>query len=145
MINLVGLVCIYVFCHWFQIEMAHKVLSSDMAELVASVKLAQQHASTLLEPEYRKRMLKAAHILAMDSKNLLDAVDSGRSKLSELREGIRGGEGLTSGSTGVGEDSTTLNSTSTAVSSQKSNGSALTLDSNRTDVNLQKRFTQSET
>ena len=77
--------------------MAHKVLSSDMAKLVASVKLA--HGSTLLEPEYRKRMLTAAHILAMDSKNLLDAVDSGRSKLTELREG------MTTGSSGTGEDS----------------------------------------
>ena len=61
-----------------QIEMAHKVLSSDMAELINSMKLAQQYSSTYLEADYRKGMLKAAHVLAMDSKNLLDAVDNAR-------------------------------------------------------------------
>ena len=58
--------------------MAHKVLSSDMAELINAMKLAQQYSATLLDNEYRKGMLKAAHVLAMDSKNLLDAVDNAR-------------------------------------------------------------------
>lgn len=58
--------------------MAHKVLSSDMATLISSMRLAQQYSTTLLDGEYRKGMLKAAHVLAMDSKNLLDAVDSAR-------------------------------------------------------------------
>ena len=60
--------------HFFQIEMAHKVLSSDMAELINAMRLAQQYSTTLLDGDYRKGMLKAAHVLAMDSKNLLDAV-----------------------------------------------------------------------
>lgn len=60
--------------------MAHKVLSSDMAELINAMKLAQQYSNTLLDGEYRKSMLKAAHVLAMDSKNLLDAVDSARKR-----------------------------------------------------------------
>ena len=60
--------------------MAHKVLSSDMAELINAMKLAQQYSTTLLDGEYRKSMLKAAHVLAMDSKNLLDAVDSARKR-----------------------------------------------------------------
>ncbi|KAL8582128.1 hypothetical protein ACOMHN_004047 [Nucella lapillus] len=62
-----------------QIEMAQKVLSTDMASLVSSMKLAQQYSTTPLDGEYRKRMLKAAHALAMDSKNLLDTVDTARS------------------------------------------------------------------
>lgn len=61
-----------------EIEMAHKVLSSDMAELIRTMRLAQQYSSTPLDVEYRKNMLKAAHVLAMDSKNLLDAVDNSR-------------------------------------------------------------------
>nr|KAG5701159.1 hypothetical protein BaRGS_023268 [Batillaria attramentaria] len=62
-----------------QIEMAQKVLSTDMASLVSSMKLAQQYSNTPLDADYRKRMLKAAHALAMDSKNLLDTVDTARS------------------------------------------------------------------
>ena len=58
--------------------MSQKVLSTDMASLIASMKLAQQYGSTSMDNEYRKGMLKAAHILAMDSKNLLDVVDKTR-------------------------------------------------------------------
>ena len=61
--------------------MAQKVLSTDMASLIQSMKLAQQYSSTALQEDYRKGMLKAAHVLAMDSKNLLDVVDRTRIKL----------------------------------------------------------------
>merc|ERR1719354_881238 len=40
------------------------------------MKLAQKYNNTLVEGEYRKRMLSSAHILAMDAKNLLDVVDT---------------------------------------------------------------------
>lgn len=59
-----------------EVEMAHKVLSKDMADLVSAMKLAQSYSSTTLDAEYRKRMLSAAHVLAMDAKNLLDVIDS---------------------------------------------------------------------
>ncbi|KAI4500693.1 hypothetical protein M0802_004285 [Mischocyttarus mexicanus] len=59
-----------------EVEMAHKVLSKDMAELVTAMKLAQSYSATTLDAEYRKGMLSAAHILAMDAKNLLDVIDS---------------------------------------------------------------------
>ncbi|XP_018372862.1 PREDICTED: focal adhesion kinase 1 isoform X1 [Trachymyrmex cornetzi] len=59
-----------------EVEMAHKVLSKDMAELVSAMKLAQSYSATTLDAEYRKGMLSAAHILAMDAKNLLDVIDS---------------------------------------------------------------------
>ncbi|XP_058790088.1 focal adhesion kinase 1 [Phymastichus coffea] len=61
-----------------EVEMAHKVLSKDMAELITAMKLAQSYSATTLDAEYRKGMLSAAHILAMDAKNLLDVIDSVR-------------------------------------------------------------------
>jgi len=61
-----------------QVDMAQKVLSTDMGSLINAMRLAQTHTHSSLFPDYRKSMLKAAHALAMDSKNLLDAVDSAR-------------------------------------------------------------------
>ncbi|XP_053618433.1 focal adhesion kinase 1-like isoform X13 [Plodia interpunctella] len=58
-----------------EVEMAHQVLSKDMAALVEAMRLAIQYANTTLHDEYTKRMLAAAHVLAMDAKNLLDVVD----------------------------------------------------------------------
>ena len=63
-----------------QISMAQKVLSTDMASLISAMKLAQQYSTTTMDTEYRKGMLKAAHALAVDSKNLLDIVDNARVK-----------------------------------------------------------------
>ncbi|XP_035667042.1 focal adhesion kinase 1-like isoform X10 [Branchiostoma floridae] len=67
-----------------EIEMAHKVLSSDMANLIEKMKLAQKYSNTTLDQEYKKGMLQSAHILAMDAKNLLDAVDSARIKSHQI-------------------------------------------------------------
>lgn len=61
-----------------EIEMAQKVLSTDMGNLISAMKLAQNYSNTAMDLEYRKNMLKAAHVLAMDSKTLLDAVDNVR-------------------------------------------------------------------
>ncbi|XP_049879797.1 focal adhesion kinase 1 isoform X3 [Pectinophora gossypiella] len=58
-----------------EIEMAHQVLSKDMAALVEAMRLAIQYSNTTLQHEYTKSMLAAAHVLAMDAKNLLDVVD----------------------------------------------------------------------
>ncbi|CAG9792648.1 unnamed protein product [Diatraea saccharalis] len=55
--------------------MAHQVLSKDMAALVEAMRLAIQYADTTLHHEYTKSMLSAAHVLAMDAKNLLDVVE----------------------------------------------------------------------
>ena len=52
--------------------MAHKVLSSDMAELVNKMKIAQKYADTALDQQKRRDMLAAAHTLALDAKNLYD-------------------------------------------------------------------------
>ena len=63
--------------------MAHKVLSSDMAELINAMKLAQRYATTTLDQDYKKGMLSAGHILAVDAKNLLDAVDTARTNAAQ--------------------------------------------------------------
>lgn len=55
-----------------EIEMAHRVLSSDMAELVEKMKIAQKYADTALDQQNRRNMLQAAHALAIDAKNLFD-------------------------------------------------------------------------
>ncbi|XP_048256196.1 focal adhesion kinase 1-like isoform X4 [Haliotis rufescens] len=69
-----------------EISMAQKVLSTDMASLISAMKLAQEYSATTLDSDYRKGMLKAAHCLAMDSKNLLDVVDT--AKMKGRMEGI---------------------------------------------------------
>lgn len=61
-----------------EVELAHKVLSKDMTDLVQAYKLAQKYCNTTLDEEYRKQLLSAAHVLAMDSKNLLDVIDGVR-------------------------------------------------------------------
>ncbi|XP_025831636.1 focal adhesion kinase 1 isoform X4 [Agrilus planipennis] len=71
-----------------EVEMAHKVLAKDMTELVNTMKLAQQYSNTTLDAEYRKGMLGSAHILAMDSKNLLDVVDAIRIKFPHVNQYI---------------------------------------------------------
>ncbi|CAM9655338.1 unnamed protein product [Lampetra planeri] len=64
-----------------EVEMAQKVLNSDLAELIGKMKLAQQYAMTTLQHDYKKHMLTAAHALAMDAKSLLDVVDQARIRL----------------------------------------------------------------
>ncbi|XP_078037265.1 protein tyrosine kinase 2 Fak isoform X3 [Augochlora pura] len=59
-----------------EVEMAHKVLSKNMSELVTAMRRAQQYSATTLDADSRKDMLSAAHILAMNAKNLLDVIDS---------------------------------------------------------------------
>ncbi|XP_060679797.1 focal adhesion kinase 1 isoform X3 [Hemiscyllium ocellatum] len=64
-----------------EIEMAQKLLNSDLAELIGKMKLAQQYVMTTLQQEYKKQMLTAAHALAVDAKNLLDVIDQARLKM----------------------------------------------------------------
>ena len=60
--------------------MAHKVLAKDMTDLVDAMKNAQKHYQTFVQGEYQKEMLHAAHVVAMNSKLLLDAVNVARRK-----------------------------------------------------------------
>uniref|UniRef100_A0A8C5AGD8 non-specific protein-tyrosine kinase n=1 Tax=Gadus morhua TaxID=8049 RepID=A0A8C5AGD8_GADMO len=64
-----------------EIEMAQKLLNSDLSELIGKLKLAQQYVMTSLQKEYKKQMLTAAHALAVDAKNLLDVIDQSRLKM----------------------------------------------------------------
>ncbi|XP_033998793.1 protein tyrosine kinase 2 beta, b isoform X2 [Trematomus bernacchii] len=61
-----------------EIEGTQKLLNNDMAELISKMRLAQQNSITSLKDECKKQLLTAAHTLAMDSKNMLDAVDQAR-------------------------------------------------------------------
>ncbi|XP_074643647.1 focal adhesion kinase 1-like [Tubulanus polymorphus] len=70
----------------YEIELAHKRLGKDMADLISTMKLAQKYSTTTLDSDYRRNMLKAAHVLAMDSKSLLDTVDSGRYRKLQMTE-----------------------------------------------------------
>lgn len=63
-----------------EIEMAQKLLNSDLGEVISKTKLAQQCVVTSLQQEYKKQMLTAAHALAVDAKNLLDVIDQARLK-----------------------------------------------------------------
>uniref|UniRef100_A0A671KN24 non-specific protein-tyrosine kinase n=2 Tax=Sinocyclocheilus anshuiensis TaxID=1608454 RepID=A0A671KN24_9TELE len=64
-----------------EIEMAQKLLNSDLAELISKMRLAQQYVLTSLQHDYKKQMLTAAHALAVDAKNLLDVIDQARLKM----------------------------------------------------------------
>ncbi|ODM93769.1 Focal adhesion kinase 1 [Orchesella cincta] len=71
-----------------EVEMAHQVLSTDMKELVNAYRLAEKYSTTTLDQEYRRQMLSAAHVLAMDAKHLLDVVDAIRMKYPDVEEFI---------------------------------------------------------
>jgi focal adhesion kinase 1 len=60
--------------------MAHNVLPADMADLITALKTTQKYVGSTLEDSYKKEMLSAAHVLAMDAKHLLDVVDGARSR-----------------------------------------------------------------
>ncbi|XP_072535595.1 focal adhesion kinase 1 isoform X3 [Salminus brasiliensis] len=64
-----------------EVEMAQKLLNSDLAELINKMKHAQQYVMTSLQQDYKKQMLTAAHALAVDAKNLLDVIDQARLKI----------------------------------------------------------------
>uniref|UniRef100_A0A8K9UEU8 non-specific protein-tyrosine kinase n=1 Tax=Oncorhynchus mykiss TaxID=8022 RepID=A0A8K9UEU8_ONCMY len=64
-----------------EVEMAQKLLNSDLAELINKMKLAQQYVMTSLQQDYKKQMLTAAHALAVDAKNLLDVIDQSRLRM----------------------------------------------------------------
>uniref|UniRef100_A0A3Q3X2H1 Focal AT domain-containing protein n=1 Tax=Mola mola TaxID=94237 RepID=A0A3Q3X2H1_MOLML len=61
-----------------EIEGTKKLLNKDLSELISKMRLAQQNTITSLKEECQRQMLAAAHTLALDSKNLLDAVDQAR-------------------------------------------------------------------
>ncbi|KAK2880314.1 protein-tyrosine kinase 2-beta-like isoform X1 [Channa argus] len=61
-----------------EIEGTKRLLNKDLGELISKMRLAQQNSITSLKEECQRQMLAAAHTLALDSKNLLDAVDQAR-------------------------------------------------------------------
>lgn len=61
-----------------QIEGTKKLLNKDLYDLISKMRLAQQNTMTSLKEDCQRQMLAAAHTLALDCKNLLDAVDQAR-------------------------------------------------------------------
>ncbi|KAM4559557.1 protein-tyrosine kinase 2-beta-like [Odontesthes bonariensis] len=61
-----------------EIDGTKKLLNKDLGELINKMRLAQQNSITSLKEECQRQMLAAAHTLALDSKNLLDAIDQAR-------------------------------------------------------------------
>ncbi|XP_053918010.1 protein-tyrosine kinase 2-beta isoform X3 [Cuculus canorus] len=61
-----------------EIEGTQKLLNKDLANLINKMRLAQQNAVTSLSEECKRQMLTASHTLAVDAKNLLDAVDQAK-------------------------------------------------------------------
>jgi len=61
-----------------EVEMAEKVVSSNMQKLVSALRMAVQYAETTLDVESKRQMLVEAHVLAVECKNFLQAVDSAR-------------------------------------------------------------------
>ncbi|KAM3585603.1 uncharacterized protein V6R79_022360 [Siganus canaliculatus] len=61
-----------------EIEGTKKLLNKDLGDLINKMRLAQQNCVTSLKEDCQRQMLAAAHTLALDSKNLLDAVDQAR-------------------------------------------------------------------
>ncbi|XP_071394002.1 protein-tyrosine kinase 2-beta-like isoform X2 [Centroberyx affinis] len=68
-----------------EIEGTERLLNKDLGELINKMRLAQQNAVTSLRDECQRQMLAAAHTLALDSKNLLDAVDQARVRANLAR------------------------------------------------------------
>uniref|UniRef100_A0A3B4BIC8 Focal AT domain-containing protein n=1 Tax=Periophthalmus magnuspinnatus TaxID=409849 RepID=A0A3B4BIC8_9GOBI len=66
-----------------EIEMAQKLLNSDLAELIGKMKLAQQYDVLALNSLalLLSVFMTAAHALAVDAKNLLDVIDQSRLKM----------------------------------------------------------------
>ncbi|XP_025049459.1 protein-tyrosine kinase 2-beta isoform X7 [Alligator sinensis] len=68
-----------------EIEGTQKLLNKDLAELINKMRLAQQNAVTSLNEECKRQMLTASHTLAVDAKNLLDAVDQAKVQASLVK------------------------------------------------------------
>uniref|UniRef100_A0A670HYK0 non-specific protein-tyrosine kinase n=1 Tax=Podarcis muralis TaxID=64176 RepID=A0A670HYK0_PODMU len=68
-----------------EIEGTQKLLNKDLAELINKMRLAQQNAMTSLSDECKRQMLAASHTLAVDAKNLLDAVDQAKMRANLVK------------------------------------------------------------
>ena len=51
--------------------MSHQVLTSDMSKLVDAMQMAMKYQDTSVEHEFRRTMLQAAHMLALNARHLL--------------------------------------------------------------------------
>ncbi|KAL9864358.1 protein-tyrosine kinase 2-beta-like [Geothlypis trichas] len=61
-----------------EIEGTQRLLNKELAALIGKMRLEQQNRGSSLGAEFRRQMLAASHALAVDAKNLLDAVDQAK-------------------------------------------------------------------
>uniref|UniRef100_H2YTK3 non-specific protein-tyrosine kinase n=1 Tax=Ciona savignyi TaxID=51511 RepID=H2YTK3_CIOSA len=61
-----------------EIDMAQKTTNKDLAQVINQMKLVKRFYSTTQVTDYKKCMMAATQVLAMDAKNLLDVVDKAR-------------------------------------------------------------------
>ncbi|XP_065184091.1 focal adhesion kinase 1-like isoform X1 [Sycon ciliatum] len=54
-----------------QVQMCHKTLTSDMSKLVEAMQLAMKYQDTSVEHEFRRSMMQAAHMLALNTRHML--------------------------------------------------------------------------
>lgn len=69
-----------------EISLAHKIIPKDFASLAESMKQAQKYSNTTIENEFKKKMYKSCHVLVVDSKNLLDTIDSVRLRILNAKD-----------------------------------------------------------
>lgn len=70
-----------------EINLAHRILSKDFANLADSMKQAQKYNNTTIEHEFKKKLYKSGHVLVIDAKQLLDTIDAVRAKLLSQQAG----------------------------------------------------------
>nr|XP_026690959.1 focal adhesion kinase 1 isoform X2 [Ciona intestinalis] len=61
-----------------EIDMAQKTTNKDLSQVINQMKLVKRFYSTTQVTDYKKCMMAATQVLAMDAKNLLDVVDKSR-------------------------------------------------------------------
>lgn len=64
--------------HHRDIDMAQKTTNKDLSQIIAQMRLVNRFISTSQVADYKKCLMAATQVLAMDVKNLLDVVDSAR-------------------------------------------------------------------
>lgn len=69
-------------CHHREIDMAQKTTNKDLSQIIAQMRLVNRFIATSQVADYKKCLMAATQVLAMDVKNLLDVVDSARMKSS---------------------------------------------------------------
>jgi len=64
--------------HHRGIDMAQKTTNKDLSQIINQMRLVNRFFSTSQVADYKKCLMAATQVLAMDAKNLLDVIDTAR-------------------------------------------------------------------